>query len=889
MLAACAAAPKATGPTPGSPTEAPAAAATPATADPKPPGLRLPAGVRPTSYRAFLDIDPEETGFRGLLHIELQVDQPTSVIWLHGEKLNVKSVEVSSGTKARAFVAPGGFLGIALAAPLPAGKATLEIGYEGGVDSVRSQGLYRVKEPDGKWYAYTFFEPVDARRVFPCFDEPSFKVPWKLAIRTPASNVAATNTRMVAEHTEDGHRLVEFEETRPLPSYLIAFMVGPFQIVDAGSAGNHGTPLRFIVPPGHEEELRYAKQATPRAVALLEDWFGMPYPYGKLDVAVVPRYWGTMEHPGIVAMGQPLTLIKSEEETLERKRAYANILIHELGHYWFGDYVTMAWWNETWLNEGMGSWMDMKITDAFEPAWKYWRGRIGSRSAAMSADAKASAKALRQPVGESTDVESSFDNQLTYAKGASVLFMFEHWIGEARFQKAIRAYLDAHKWGNAVSEDLIAAISAEAGRDLAPALKSFIDQPGVPIVSVELSCEKGQPPALKLAQKRFRPLGTGAEAKDSLWQIPMCIRWGQGKNKGQKCDLLADASASWPLVEAKKCPDWVLGNVDGYGYYRVAYTPAGRAALVKVARSALSPVERHGLLGDTSALVQSGELPLGELLALAESTLGDPDPLVFGAARGMLGWVDPDKLPALLMPNYRRMIKKLLGPQARRLGWNEKPGESNDDHEMRASIMATVARWGEAPKLRDEAIRMARAWLADRKAIAHDLSGTVLHVAAYFGDRALFDAYLAEARKTGDREERAMLLGALAGFADPELVKAAQQLGLSGEFDVRDGGGLLYAGLGEPATREMAWQFVKDHFDEIAAKLRDDEKMWSLGVAGRFCDAEHRKDAEAFFSERAKKINGGPRALARTLEGVDQCIALREKNAPEIAAFLKKF
>jgi alanyl aminopeptidase len=889
-LVGCASHATGTSPTSATPATGGSSAATPATPaapDPKPPALRLPAGVHPTGYQVFLDIDPEQPTFRGVVHIDLQIDQPTRLLWLHGQGLDVKSAEIGS-LHARSFAAPGGFLGLALSGELPAGKTALEIGFEGKLDSVRSQGIYRVKEPDGRWYVYTFFEPVDARRAFPCFDEPSFKVPWKLAIRTPASNVAAANTRAATDKVEEGHRIVEFEESKPLPSYLVAFVVGPFAIIDGGTAGKFNTPLRFIVPPGHEEELRFAREATPRAVGLLEDWFGMAYPYGKLDVAVVPRYWGTMEHPGIVAMGQSLTLIKPSEETLERKKHYANILIHELAHYWFGDYVTMAWWNETWLNEGMGEWMDNKLTTLFDPAWKFGRTRLGFRAGAMSADGLASAKALRQPVGQASDVESSFDGALTYSKGMSVLYMYEHFLGEEKFQKAIRKYLDDHKWGNVVSEDLVAAISAEAGRDLDASLHGFIDQPGVPTVALELVCEKGKPPRVKLAQKRFRPLGAG-EIADATWQIPMCLRYGTGKAASQKCDLLTETSAEWPLEGAKACPAWVLGSADAYGYYRVAYTPAGRAALVKVARAALTPAERHGLVVDTAALVQAGELPLGELLALGSSFLGDPDFLVQTVAFGSLGYVDPDELPAELLPAYRRMIDKLLGAQAKRLGWTEKANESNDDRERRTMLVPRVARWGDDPRLRGEATRLARAWLADRKAVAHDLARAVLHVAAHFGDRALFDAYLAEARHTKDREDRAMLLGALASFADPALVKAAEDLALAGEFDVRDGGGLFMAGMDDPATREQAWTFVKAHFDELAAKLRDDEKSWSLGVARSFCDAEHRADAEAFFKERAAKINGGPQALARTLESMDECIAQRARNAPEIATFLKKF
>ncbi len=892
---ACGPAARAGGP---GPTPTPIAPATPTPAagpyaGPPPPALRLPEGVAPTRYSIFLDVDPEVEAFRGIVRIELAISRPTSFVWLHAEGLTVRSVALlgAGGEIAgRAIEAPGGYLGIELGKELPAGAATLEIGYEGKLDSVRSQGLYRVKEPDGKWYAYTFFEPIDARRVFPCFDEPGFKVPWKLGIRTPNGNVAVANTPGVEKKEGDQHALFTFEETRPLPSYLVAFMVGPFDIVEAGTAGHHGTPLRFILPQGRAGELGYAKQVTSKVVGLLEDWFGMPYPYGKLDVAVVPRYWGTMEHPGIVAMGQPLTLIKPEEDTYRRRKAYANILIHELGHYWFGDYVTMAWWNETWLNEGMGTWIDIKITEQLEPAWNYQRKRQASLDSALSGDSTGAAKALRQPIVEPHDVENAFDGSLTYSKGAAILFMFERWIGEAKFQKAIRRYLAEHAWGSVVSEHLLAAISAEAGVDLAPAFKTFLDQPGAPIVTVELVCVKGQAPRVKLAQQRFWPLGSAPKtAEPQLWQIPLCVRYGKGKTSAEKCDLLTTVSAEWTLGTARTCPDWLVGNAARVGYYRVGYTPAGRAALARHARAALTPAERLGFISDTTSLVRAGELRLGELLELGASMANDPDFVVANTARGVLGWVDPDELPAELLPNYKRLIVAVYGPHARRLGWTEKVGESNDDHDLRLGVVSTVAIWGEDAKLRAEASKLALAWLVDRKAIAPDVVGSVLGVASRYGDRALFDAFLAEARKTQDREDRVMLLGALSGFRAPELIAAAQALALSREFDIRDGRSLFFAGLGDPATREQAWTFIKTHFDDLLAQMRDDEKMGALRLAGAFCDVEHRQDAEAFFTPRAAKINGGPRTLARVLEGVDQCIAQREKNAPDIAAFMKKY
>lgn len=521
-----------------------------------PPALRLPAGVRPARYDVDLFVDPEAGSFHGEVGIDLRVEASTRVVWLHGQDLTGLSARIGDRA-AEVHSAEDGFLAVVPAEPLDAGTTRLSLRFAGTLDSERARGIYRVAEPDGKQYAYTFFQPTDARRAFPCFDEPSFKVPWKLTLRTPDPGIAAANAPLVAERRDGTMRIFEFAETPPLPAYLVAFVVGPFDVVEAGTAGRHGTPLRFIVPPGRRPELAYAREVTPVAVGLLEDWFGMPYPYKKLDVAVVPRFWGTMEHPGILAMGQPLSLIKPEEDTVRRRIRYANILVHELAHYWFGDLVTMAWWDETWLNEGLGEWMDIKVTEAIEPAWKYGRNRQGFRLRAMRADGRASAKAMRQPVRERTAIISSFENDLTYYKGASILWMFERWAGVDVFQRGMRAYLQKHAWGNTVTEDLLAALSIAAGRDLAPAMKSFIDQPGVPEIAMSLTCAAGARPVVALSQRRYRPLGSPAApgAAQARWSTPICLRWGRGEKTAEKCDMLDAASAEWPVDGVGGCPD----------------------------------------------------------------------------------------------------------------------------------------------------------------------------------------------------------------------------------------------------------------------------------------------------------------------------------------------
>jgi aminopeptidase N len=465
----------------------PAAAAPVAAPDPSPPAFRLPGDVKPVRYALELTIVPGEPKASGRVHITAEVVTPTRAVWLHATGLAVASAELD-GVPARVVAGGEDFIAVVTERALAAGPHAVDVAFSAPIDPAKSRGIYSEREGSDA-YVYTFFEPIDARRAFPCFDEPSYKVPWRLTFHVKADQVALGNAPIERETPEpNGMKKVELAETKPLPSYLVAFVVGPFELVDGGTAGRAGTPIRFVIPKGRAGELRYAREVTPKVVAALEDYFAMAYPYGKLDVAVVPRFWGTMEHPGIVAMGQPLTLIRPDQETRSRKRGYASTLSHELSHYWFGDYVTMAWWDDTWLNEALGEWSDINITEAAEPTWRVRDARLGISQAAMRADEALTTRAIRKPVTTRDAIEGSFDNAITYDKGSSVFRMFEAFVGRDAWRKFINGYLHAHAWGNASAEDFLHDAAGELGAPVAAALRTFLDQPGVPRVAAARRC-----------------------------------------------------------------------------------------------------------------------------------------------------------------------------------------------------------------------------------------------------------------------------------------------------------------------------------------------------------------------------------------------------------------
>lgn len=872
--------------------DAGAGAAPPSPPAPASPTVRLPAGARPLRYALDLTVVPSAAPFSGRVTIELALDKPTTTLWLNATDLVIDEATLAAGgAPSRATVTPGapGFVGFSWPRAVGPGRATLTIRYHGTMDSQRSRGIYRQNEGPGAddWYAYTFFEPIDARRAFPCFDEPSFKVPWQVTLHVKKSHLALGNAPVESETPEpNGMKAVRLAPTRPLPSYLVAFVVGPFELVDGGEGGRAHTRIRFIVPRGRARETRYAREVTPKIVALLEDYFDMPYPYGKLDVAVVPRYWGTMEHPGIVALGQPLTLIKPEEEGLQRRQAYADIAIHELAHYWFGDYVTCRWWDDVWLNESLGTWLDGKITDALAPEWKFTLGRDGGRMArAMAADALPTAQKLRLPVTTNDAIGNSFENDITYFKGSSVVRMIEHQVGADKFRAAMRAYLQAHAWGNADAGDFFAALRKQLGAPAAEEMASFVEQPGVPLVSATLRCEGGKG-RVALTQERF--FADGADHGDKTrWHVPVCLKYGGDGGVAHQCVELSQAMQE---VTLPSCPRWVMPNADGAGYYHTRYDGAALRALGGVFATALTVRERVQLAADVAAVADAGKLPLGDALALVPTFLGDSDPRVFARGVGLLALVRPRELPDAERAAFGRAVRKLLGARGHAVGWAPKPGEDPELASLRPELLWMLADEGHDRGLVAEARKLADRWLGDRRAVAPDMVGPVLGLAALGGDAGYFDRLLAAARRTHDRRERGMLLAALGAFRVPALQARALALVAGTEFDLRESMAIVRSASAARETRDRAWAFLKRHWDALTARMREDEAMWLFGGVPRaFCDAAHLRDVEAFLGPRAKTHLGASHALAESLDRAHTCEQSAARNRAAVSAFLRQF
>jgi alanyl aminopeptidase len=642
-------------------------------ADPQP-KLRLAEvqDVSPTRYRADLTLDPDKLQFSGVIQISLDIKTPLRMLWLNATDFAVAEASLTAGgTTRRAKISPGGtdFLGLQFDETIPAGRADLRIRYTGSVRR-DSSGVFRAEDL-GNSYILTQFEATYARAAFPCFDEPSYKAPWQLTLHIPAQDKAVSNTPVLREGTEGNIKTYLFKETKPLPSYLIAFAVGPLEFVDAGTAGQKHVPVRIVVPKGRREEAKYAAEVTATILTRLENYFGIPYPYEKSDQVAVPVLFGAMENAGMVTYEQRTLLAKPASDSINRQRTYAEVAAHELSHQWFGDLVTTAWWNDIWLNEAFATWKQKLIAE-WKPEWNSRLDDVRSLLGAERADSVLSARKIRQEITSKGDIDDAFDG-ITYNKGAAVIGMFERWIGPGEFRKGVRTFLERYAFRNATAGDFLDSLSSASKKDVTKAFSTFLDQPGVPLLSAALDCA-GKTPVLHLSQSRYVPIGSHG-SPDQVWNIPVCVRSGAGQGAGA-CMLMTQAKADWPLAGTQSCPQWIEANADAKGYFRVDYQGGLLNALTTgdvVAR--LNAAERTELMGSVQAMAIGGKLPAADALRLAEKLHDDPGRHVVSIALKAALSVEEDLVPENLLPNYRRYLLKNFQSRAQQLGWVGNAGE----------------------------------------------------------------------------------------------------------------------------------------------------------------------------------------------------------------------
>lgn len=856
------------------------------------PRLRLPTTVRPSRYTADLRVVPGKDDFSGRIAIDLDIAQPVQTIWLHAKALSLDqlTLRTAEGEKpAQATPGANDLLAITTGSSIPVGHAVLNIAYRGEISRTLTDGAFQ-QQQGNDWYVFTKFEPVTARRVFPCFDEPSFKVPWQLTLHVPKDLKAFSNTGSESENPESGDlKTVRFRETKPLPSYLVAFAVGPFDVVPTDPVGKNHVPSRIIVPRGRAAEAAYAASITPTLIAMLEGYFGSPYPYEKLDQVVVPltTAWGAMENAGLIAYGDFLLAPKDQDTDL-RQRGRAEVMEHEMSHQWFGDWVTTEWWDDIWLNEAFASWIATKLINTWKPEWNLKTESAGSISV-MRSDSLTTARKIRQPIEAPGDIANAFDG-ITYGKGQAVIEMFENYMGAEQFQRGIRLYLQQHAWGNATSNDLIAALDSVAGQPVGPAFSTFLNQTGFPLISVKMTCSEGagaQPTKLELHQQRFLPLGSPGST-DAVWEVPVCVSWGDEGGNHRQCVLLSKAADTFALKDARGCPAWLFADANAAGYYAVAYDSALADKLISTGLTHLQPAESAAALRNIQLMLNSGVGDAERQMKFISEFSHSSDPsLVRQAARTLSGI--SDFVPPELKDQYARLLVSLYGARAHELGWTPKPNESQEVRLLRLEIVPLVATHGQDAELSSQASTLARNWLKNHQGVDPDLVEPVLSTAAWNGDRAFFDQLVQEIENDKVQRERGWMIGALDSFRDPAITRARLELLFGSRIDPRE---LQYTLFGAPPeSREIVWEFVQKNFDRLNSTIPGARgipfgALLPLSASG-FCDESHAQQVDSFFRPRLAKMPGGERNLANTLERIRLCSARAGVMLPAIRTFLQ--
>jgi len=855
--------------------------------------------VVPERYELDLTIVPERERFSGRVAIDVRIHEPGPVIWLHGNRLDVSQAWLEQGeTRIEASYEQVDDTGVArldLATRPRAGSATLHLTWSAPFDS-SLEGLYKVSE-GGHDYAFTQFEATSARLAFPGFDEPRFKTPFEIHVTARAEERVITAMPEV-ERAPAGPDLIRrsYAITPPLPTYLIAFAVGPLDVVEwepvpANDVRDWPLPLRGVAAAGKGEQLEFALENTARVVDALERYFDRAIPYPKLDIIAVPDFAaGAMENVGAITYREQLLLL-DESDSIARKRAYAGVHAHELAHQWFGNLVTPKWWDDIWLNESFATWMAAKAAEEAFPDWGFENQMLGRAISVMDADALASARQVRNPVESNHDIANAFDG-ITYAKGGAVLTMFEAWLGEEAFRDGVRLHMQRFEHSVADYADFLESLAQGSDRpEVVKAFSSFLFQPGVPLIETSLQCgDEGA--AVRVEQSRYLPLGSTAE-RDRHWQLPVCLRYGGAGDSGRLCELVETPSARIELPAAS-CPEWVMPNAGGSGYYRFTLADDGWQRLV-ANLDRLDEAESRMLLGSMSAAYRSGDLGTATLLEAARMLAGNPDREVATAALGEVGFMyDRLARTETARAGIAALLRELYGERLDTLGLAARPGDSTDDALLRATLAGVLADEGRDDELIDSLNALAGDYLDDLSiapaTLDPGLVGTLLATAVRERDHGFAEALFERLLESTDATFRSRALGALGQSGDTatgEMLRAH-----IGDTRLRDNEAIaiVFGQVGNAHQREAMWQWARDeaNLETLLSRIPTWRKGAVVAVGSGFCSESRADEVEAFFADRVANLEGGPRALAQTLERIRLCAAQRTRYADEVTALFSQ-
>jgi len=840
---------------------------------------RLPGNAIPEHYQIQLTPHLAAAAFDGEETIDVRVPKATDAITLNALEIDFKNVTITSGDAtqpAEVSLDPKNEMAtLTVEKPVPAGAAQIHIVFTGKLNG-QLRGFY-LGHTDKRAYASMTMEATNARRAFPCFDEPALKATFDMSVIAGKGDVGISNGKVISDTPGPGadKHTIKFATSPKMSSYLIALVVGDFKCLEGSS---DGIPIRVCGAPDKVQDGQFALETAEHAMHYYNNYYSIQYPYGKLDLIGLPDFSaGAVEDIGAI-MFREIYLDVNKDTSESRKKTNANVIAHEMAHQWFGDLVTMQWWDDIWLNEGFATWMSPKPVNAWKPEWNNRMDEVGIATNTMIDDSLKSTRPIRTQAETPGQIEELFD-AIAYGKAATVLRMVEQYIGPENFRAGVNAYLEKYQYSNATAEDFWNTVAAVSHRPVDKIISTFVNEPGVPLVSVTASC-KGNQTRLHLEQQRFfRDSATMKKGSSELWNIPVCLR----NSQGVQCEILTKRQEDFSV---KGCSPWTVGSADAYGYYVTEYAPANLAPLVSGAEAVLYPDERFRLHGDQWQLMRADRSTIADYLKLAHGLAADRDRALWEFMFGYFRFVQDYLATPADRPQFEAWARGLLGPLVQDLGWQSSPGDSADLRTLRAKAIDALAYSGNDQATQEKAVAMVEQVLNDPGKYDADLTPTFIHIASSHGSPELYDKFLQAAKSTQSVEQYYQYLNALASFRDPKLVERSLQMVLTPEIRNQDATDFLGSILSDPVTGQQAWEFVKLRWNELGQKLASARRDDIVGSIVGFCNASEREDVRQFFSDHA--IPGAERTLKQVLERINNCIHTRSEQTSSLESFLSQ-
>ena len=837
-------------------------------------GQRLPETVRPEHYAIALAPDLKSATYTGKESIDVLLREPSATITLNAIEITFKSVKVTAGGKEQTATAALDSdkqqATLTVADKLPAGKATIAIEFTGMLNN-ELRGFYLSKTARRN-YAVTQFEPLDARRAFPCFDEPALKATFDVTLVVDSGDTAISNSPINSDTPGpgEGKHTLKFDTTPRMSTYLVAFLVGDFQC----TAGEQdGVAIRVCSTPDKVALTPYGVDVAKYVLHYYNNYFGIPYPLKKLDLIGLPDFEaGAMENFGAITYRENDLLLDPKTASVRSRKEVASVIAHEMAHQWFGDLVTMQWWDNIWLNEGFATWMSNKPLEAMHPEWNTEQSVIADLNAVLNLDTQPTTRTIRAKADTPDEINQMFDG-ITYGKAGAVLLTVENYLGEETFRQGVHNYLAAHLYANATAEDFWGAQTATSHKPADKIMESLVVQPGAPILNFD------EPAAgkVEVAQKRFFVSPSIQPDPAQKWTLPVCFKNGP---TGQDCQMLTPAAATLKIPGG----GLFFANAGGKSYYRSAYPAAAYKELVAEIETGLAPSERISLLGDEWAQVRANKATAGDYLNLAGAVRGDPNADVLSVAVGGIE-VIMDRVGATAeeRKGLAAWICGTFGPQLAKVG-NPTESDSPNTRELRAQLFYLVGSYGKDPAVIAQAKEIAEKYIADPGSVEATLGQTALAVTARNGDAALFDKLQNVYETSTNPEFQQGALRLLARFEDPALVKRGLDYAVSGKVRNQDSSIQVAIALQDVSTRDQTWNYVVTNWDKLQAQFTTFNGADVVDSTASFCSAEGRDDVQRFFA--AHKVASSSVSLKHAIERINGCIELRKLQEPNLQRWL---